>query len=87
MLDADCDPTVRNEDEPVVDVWARMVDSIALQQFIQDRQACSPTLKRTVEAACHRNEKVERMSALRSASTAYKTLFRDAAGNAFSSRH
>lgn len=87
MLDADCDPTVRNEDEPVVDVWARMVDSIALQQFIQDRQACSPTLKRTVEAACHRNEKVERMSALRSASTAYKTLFRDTAGNAFSSRH
>ena len=79
ILDADCGATGLCQSELVVDIWARIVVSIALQHFIQDRLVCSSMLKRKMEAARHRNEQIDRMSYLRDASNTYKYIFRGAA--------
>jgi hypothetical protein len=75
LLDADFAWKSSIQGEPVVDVWARLVDGMALQHFIHDRHACSPTLKSHIEAACKRNEKLERMETLSFAASAYERLF------------
>lgn len=79
ILDPDYGATGLSQSELVVDIWARIVGSIALQHFIQDRLVCSSMLKSKLEAARHRNEQLDRMSSLRNASNTYKSLFRGAA--------
>ncbi|WP_404478507.1 hypothetical protein [Novosphingobium sp. BL-52-GroH] len=78
MLDADYGATELCQGKLVVDIWSRTVGSMALKHFIQDRLACSSTLKRKLEAARHRNEKLDRILSLRNASNTYKSLFKSA---------
>lgn len=79
MLDANYGATGLCHGKLAADIWSRTVGSMALQHFIQNRRACSSTLKRKLEAARDRNEQLERISSLRDASHTYETLFQGSA--------
>lgn len=69
ILDHDFEPTGASiqASSPTIDIFARMAQDHALDDFLEDRTACSPTLVKQVGGARLRNSQRARIWALRQA--------------------
>lgn len=77
ILDSGFDTGAARPDdgEPALDMVARIASDSAVDRFIRDRGACSPTFETRVGAARQRNERRERIWELRRAVKSLETLF------------